>query len=469
MFSPDGQLLAVKVAGRVEIRNLTGVRRTTILELSPHRGGAMTFSPDGKTLALARSLVGRESLQTTHDIRLWDSETGRDVRSIPGVKGPVSKLAFSPDGTALAVATMTGYDPALRKWQHREVKLLDVATGSERRSLPGTSMTFSPDGRTLAVVTDGPTLRLVDWVHGRELRAINGARDPGVVSFSRDGRRLCFAGAVWDVASGREICRLKGNDPLTAFSLDGQRLFSVTQTSSTSGIFRVWDATTGDLLLATTVPGGRLTVHPDGWRCAVASGRTGVWVVDARPPTPELRVQHQAQGLVAYLFRKQVVKEDVSPALLALRTISEPVREAALAQARQLENDADLINDVVSEVLPASDRPPEEYRRALRWAEEGARLAPDEGYVVQNVGIALYRVGRYEEAATVLRRTYEMNPKAGVNSQWDLLFLAMAEAKLGRQDDAKATFKRVSPRAVRADVWREAQELIEGIAAEPRP
>jgi tetratricopeptide (TPR) repeat protein len=179
-------------------------------------------------------------------------------------------------------------------------------------------------------------------------------------------------------------------------------------------------------------------------------------------------MQHQAQGLAAYLFRRELLKEDVPPALLALKTISEPVRQAALAQARLLENDVDLINEACGDVVLATDRPPEEYRRVLRCVEEAARLEPDKGYIVQNVGFALYRLGRYEEAATVFRRTYEMNPPNSRNANWDLLFLAMAEHKLGRHDDARATFKRVRPGTVVFKTWREAQELIEGKGAEPR-
>jgi hypothetical protein len=199
---------------------------------------------------------------------------------------------------------------------------------------------FGPDGRKLAVVGNDQCLKLLDWIGGQELRALKGQGSPTEVSFSRDGTRLFFDSAVWDVASGREICRLKGSDQVTSFSADGKRLFSVKPTSLSRGLFRVWHATTGELMLADQVPGGGLAVHPDGWRCAVASWETGIWFVDARPLTPELREQCQAQSLVAHLFRRRILKEDVLPDLREMKTISEPVRHQALAMTQQLENDA---------------------------------------------------------------------------------------------------------------------------------
>jgi tetratricopeptide (TPR) repeat protein len=132
-----------------------------------------------------------------------------------------------------------------------------------------------------------------------------------------------------------------------------------------------------------------------------------------------------------------------------------------------LENDVLLTNLACSDVLLASDRTPEEYQRALRWAEEGQRLAPEDGGIVQNVGGALYRVGRYQEAAALCRRTYEMNLASGDGFHYDLLFLAMSEYKMGRHEDAKVTLKRVHPGAIRPDVWREATALIEGKPNEP--
>src|SRR5947209_8509798 len=56
-----------------------------------HAGWAImvAFSPDGKLLASS----GNDNL-----VRLWDPETGREVRRIEGHTGWVNTVTFAPDG-----------------------------------------------------------------------------------------------------------------------------------------------------------------------------------------------------------------------------------------------------------------------------------------------------------------------------------------------------------------------------------
>ncbi len=77
----------------------------------------MAFSPDGALLALG--LYG-------HVIKLWELESGRELRTLTGHSGKVNSVAFSPDGALLA--SESGDDT---------IKLWEVESGRELRTLTG--------------------------------------------------------------------------------------------------------------------------------------------------------------------------------------------------------------------------------------------------------------------------------------------------------------------------------------------
>ncbi len=175
---------------------------------------ALAFSPDGRTLAAATYRNGC--------VHFWDVERGERLTQRPGEvgesAGAVSALAFSPDGTTLAVG-MQPWNPQRRRhsarlWDWRHNRRLAELPGHEGRVL---ALAFSPDGRALASGGHDGTVRLWDVAaHTQRCAWPTAIRFVHSVSFSAGGTFVAAGGArhdgalhlaaaqVWEAATGRE-------------------------------------------------------------------------------------------------------------------------------------------------------------------------------------------------------------------------------------------------------------------------
>ena len=205
--------------------------------------GNIAYSPDGTRLAVA-SAVG-------FGIRLYDTATYQEVALLTGHTAQVYSVAFSPDGRTLASASASG-DHTILLW--------DVRTGEHKQTLRGhtaqvESVAFSPDGRTLASASYGyeGEVRLWDVRTGEHKQTLRGhTAQVESVAFSPDGRTLASASygyegevRLWDAHTGEHKQTLRGHTAQVesvAFSPDGRTLAS----ASWDNTVRLWDVLTGE-------------------------------------------------------------------------------------------------------------------------------------------------------------------------------------------------------------------------------
>jgi WD40 repeat protein len=92
------------------------------------------FSPDGKTLAIARGAT--EPTQQFGRVELWDTDTGSLRRVIQGFDGPVRSITFTPDSKTIISGSLEYHPEKLQQKAtsrngniSSEVKWWDVTRG----------------------------------------------------------------------------------------------------------------------------------------------------------------------------------------------------------------------------------------------------------------------------------------------------------------------------------------------------
>jgi WD40 repeat protein len=194
-FSPDGRTLAFRGSGGVTL--LSSVTRDGSLRAIPTEGtGALAFSADGRRLITSgalRSMLDVSAVRLGDAIRIqsWDVDTGnlQHSESIPMLGSP-QNVVFSPDGRILASGVGAS----------RAVDVRDVATGKLLGVLDGAGrvdqVVFSTDGRTVAF---SDVNRVVLWdlriLMPRRTVPLEGDRTPTGLAFSPDGSSLAIVKA----------------------------------------------------------------------------------------------------------------------------------------------------------------------------------------------------------------------------------------------------------------------------------
>lgn len=226
-FSPDGKILASGSDNGTGLWDIGTHREFQFLE-DMSGSYALVFSPDGKTLA-----VGPLGSVNNNTPKILDVGSGMLRYSMGEFTGPISSLAFSPDGEILASGS----------YEQNESRLWRVSTGEELRILGGhnkpvTSLAFSPDGKTLASGSDDGTIRI--WgISGAEPRNTgSGSPTITITPFPMPSEPIGLGNAERIV----ELARFEKNAGCLAFSPDGK--FIATGRSDSGGAI-LWNLATG--------------------------------------------------------------------------------------------------------------------------------------------------------------------------------------------------------------------------------
>jgi eukaryotic-like serine/threonine-protein kinase len=477
-FSPDGLRIVTSGGGPgIQLGHATvwdAQTGTPLFELKGHtlRLASAAFSQDG-----SRIVTG----SWDRTARVWDARAEPTLRELKGHTGEVRSATLSPDGSRIVTGSN---DSTARIW--------GAQTGTTVLELKGhkgevVSATFSPDGTRVVTGSSDGTARIWDALTGMTVLELKGHTD-GVVSaaFSPDGTRVVTGSndsmaKVWDAQSGTLVLDLKGHTrPLSgaAFSRDGARIATEDQFPTA----KVWDARTGQELKGEPIPSapgppqisfdGRSIAHPAGSRVELVplnpdaeelahrrlQTRPNVqryrdsydaaikskddfaarFYLNLFPPPEQALIK--AEAIVAPLFDRLYLREDVVAALQAQPDRDPEVQTACLKLAESWPEYSDLCNEVGWGLVRAPGLPQANYRRGLRLAWAACRQEPESSLYLNTLGVAQYRTGLFVEALASLTRSNDLNNQ---KEPGDLAFLALAQHRLGHSEKARDTLGRL--------------------------
>jgi RNA polymerase sigma factor (sigma-70 family) len=288
-LSPDGKWFVTGIA-RLSLWNVAdGTRRDLAADypFGVHTVASLAFSPDGKALAV--------TADGDPVVRIYSVPAGKLIMQIDeGHEWAGSASAYSPDGKLLATA---GYDRLVRVW--------DLATRKMRHQLKlpaaGADVAWTADGTRLTAATSRTVIvwdvatetPVREFDQGDLERQLHLKRS---LAFSPDGTRLASVDRIWDLSSGKEICRCEGRHTGgLSYAPDGKAV----ATAGYDGAVRLHDPDTGKELPHLRGAGGSgeflwLGFAPDGHElvalrgdmrpgaCEPGTGRLQSWTSDGR-------------------------------------------------------------------------------------------------------------------------------------------------------------------------------------------
>ncbi len=208
-YSPDGKWLAIASYKEVILVEATTGKTKRHLVGFPEQVTSVAFSPDGNMLAGGGGTPGRQG-----EVRLWETANWTEFKVLRGHSDSILALAWRPPGS-MELAT-TGLDKVILIW--------DIKSGKSIRTIKSHAdivygLNYSPDGSKLASASADKTTKVFNAQNGLQLAGLSVHQDAvQAVAFSPDGKYLATAGAdrniqLWKVG--------EWNNPIRGFGHSG--------------------------------------------------------------------------------------------------------------------------------------------------------------------------------------------------------------------------------------------------------
>ena len=184
----------------------------------------------------------RFSLSNKGTIKIWDIESGKELRRLKGHNDFVNCIAVTPDSKKL----ISGFNDGT-------IKIWDIESGKELRRLKGhnyrvTSLTVTPDGKKLISGFNDGTIKIWDLDTNKMYSIKINHYAVTSLAVTPDNTKLISESydniKIWDIESGKEMHAIKGYNGLLCSLVvtpDGKKLIS----GFNDGTIKIWDIESG--------------------------------------------------------------------------------------------------------------------------------------------------------------------------------------------------------------------------------
>jgi hypothetical protein len=164
---------------------------------------------------------------------------------------------------------------------------------------------------------------------------------------------------------------------------------------------------------------------------------------------------HNMRAVVRALCLVLGSQKDVIAQLKHDPYLSDAEREEALLYAQDNQGVSYLLNNSAWYAIRYAGITPRDCEHCLDIALEANRLAPTDGMILNTVGVAQYRAGKYKVAIDTLSQSYALNKQERLGLQpADVAFLCMAYAKQNRLPEAREQFAQLKS-LLKLKIWRD--------------
>jgi len=262
-FTPNGEFMMIGT-GNVGDNNITTYddnpvdtsawlwdlqNRTQAQVFSGHDDWTWTtdISPDGMLVASGSGPLRLPDVEGDVDtsVRIWDIETGEEIRTLRGHTDTVDSVKFTLDGAFLLSGS---WDGTIKRWDVITGQLLDTYEGHDGRVY---MLDLMPNGEQFISASADGTLKLWDIESGEVVDTFEGHTDEvNGVDINADGTIMMSASTdmtirMWDIESREEIRTYEGHEASVNYAvLSPDESFIIS--TSWDDTVRMWDAESGD-------------------------------------------------------------------------------------------------------------------------------------------------------------------------------------------------------------------------------